>query len=64
MADHEDRHAGRLQRPENLPENLLELCVQALCRLVKEQNIGIQQQDFCQRRALLFAAGKVIRMAV
>ena len=53
-----------MQRPENLPENLLELRVQALCRFVKEQNIRVQEQDFCQRRALLFAAGKVIRMAV
>ena len=53
-----------MQRPENLPENLLELRVQALCRFVKEQNIRVQEQDFRQRRALLFAAGKVIRMAV
>ena len=64
MADHEDRHAGRLQRPQNLSENLLELRVQPLCRLVKEQNVRVQKQDFCQRRALLLAAGKVIRMAV
>ena len=64
MADHEDRHAGCLQRPEDLPENLFELRVQTFCRFVKEQNVRVQKQDFCQRRALLFTAGKVIRMAV
>ena len=64
MADHENRYAGRLQRPQNLPENLLELRVQTLCRLVKEQNVRVQKQDFCQRRALLFAAGKVVRVTV
>ena len=53
-----------MQRPQNLPENLLELRVQTLCRLIKEQNVRVQEQDFCQRRALLFTAGKVIRMAV
>ena len=46
------------------PKTCFELRVQALCRFVKKQNIRIQKQDFCQRRALLFAAGKVIRMAV
>ena len=64
VADHQNRHAGRLQRPQNLPENLLELRIQSLCRFVKEQNVRVQKQDFCQRRALLFAAGKIIRMAV
>ena len=53
-----------MQRPQNLPERLLELRVQALCRLVKEQNVGIQKQDFCQRRALLFTARKVVGVTV
>ena len=53
-----------MQRPQNLPENLFELRIQSLCRLIKEQNVRVQKQDFCQRRALLFTAGKVIRMAV
>ena len=53
-----------MQRPQNLPERLLELRVQPLCRLVKEQNIRIQKQDFCQRRALLFAARKVVGVTV
>ena len=64
MADHENCDTGRLQRPQNLPERLLELCIQAFRRLVKEQNIRIQKQNFCQCRALLFAAGKVVGMAV
>ena len=64
MADHQNCHTGCLQRPENLPENLLELRIQSLCRFVKEQNVRVQKQDFCQRCALLFTAGKVIRMAV
>ena len=53
-----------MERPQNLPENLFELRVQTLCRFVKEQDVRVQKQDFCQRRALLFTAGKVIRMAV
>ena len=64
MADHENCDAGRLQRPQNLPENLFELRVQPLCRLVKEQNVRVQKQDFCQRRALLFAARKVVGVTV
>ena len=64
MADHENCDTGRLKRPQNLPENLFELRVQTLCRFVKEQDVRIQKQDFCQRRTLLFAARKVIRMAV
>ena len=64
MADHENCDTGRLERPQNLPENLFELRVQTLCRFVKEQDVRVQKQDFCQRRALLFTAGKVIRMAV
>ena len=64
MADHENCDTGRLKRPQNLPENLFELRVQPLCRLVKEQDVRIQKQDFRQRRALLFAARKIIRMAV
>ena len=47
-----------------MPERLLELRVQTLCRLVKEQNVRIQEQDFCQRRALLFTAGEVIRVTI
>lgn len=46
MADHENCDTGRLERPQNLPENLFELRVQALCRFVKKQNIRIQKQDF------------------
>ena len=53
-----------MQRPQNLPENLLELRIQSLCRFVKEQNVRVQKQDFCQRRALLFAAGKIIGVTV
>ena len=53
-----------MQRPQNLPKDLFELRVQALCRLVEQKNIWIQKQNFCQRRALLFAAGKVVGMAV
>ena len=53
-----------MQRAENLTENLLELRVQALCWLVKEQNVRIQKQNFRQRRALLFAAREVVGMAV
>ena len=64
MADHQNRHAERLQRPENLPENLLELRVQPLCRFVKEQDVRVQKQDFCQRGALLFTAGKVVGVTV
>ena len=46
-----------MKRPQNLPENLLELRIQSLCRFVKEQNVRVQKQDFCQRCALLFTAG-------
>ena len=64
MAHHKDCHTGRLQRAQDLSEDLLELCIQALCRLVKQKNIRIQKQDFRQRRALLFAAREIVGMAV
>ena len=53
-----------MQRPENLPENLLELRIQSLCRFVKEQNVRVQKQDFRQRGTLLFAAGEVLRVTI
>ena len=46
------------------PKTCLNSASKSLCRLVEEQNVWVQKQDFRQRRALLFAAGKVIRMAV
>ena len=64
MAYHENRHTGRLQRTQDLPERLLELRVQPLRRFVEEQNVRVQKQDLCQRRTLLFAARKVVGMAV
>ena len=64
MADYQNRHARRLQRPQNLAERLLKLRVQPLRRLVKQENIGVQKQNLCQRCALLFAAREIIRMAV
>ena len=64
MADHQNCPTGRLQRPQNLPENLFELRVQPLCRLVKEQNVGMQQENFRQCCALLFAARKVVGVTV
>ena len=36
MADHQNRHTGRSQRPQNLPKRLLELRVKSLRRFVKE----------------------------
>ena len=36
MADHQNRHAGRSQRPQNLPKRLLELRIKSLRRFVKE----------------------------
>ena len=53
-----------MQRSQNLPERLLELRVQTLCRLVEEQNVGVQQKNFRQRGTLLFAAGKIIGVTV
>ena len=53
-----------MQRPQNLPERLLELRIQTLCRLVKEQNVGVQKHDLRQRRTLLFAAREIVGMAV
>ena len=64
MADHKNCRTGRLKRSQNLPENLFELRVQTFCRFVEEQNVGIQEQDLRQRRALLFAAGKVVGVTV
>ena len=49
---------------KNLPERLLELCVQAFCRLVEKQNIWVQEQNLCQRCALLLSAGEIIGMLV
>ena len=53
-----------MQRPEDLPENLFELRVQTFCRLIEKQDVWVQEQDFCQRRTLLFAARKVVRVTV
>ena len=53
-----------MQRTENLPEDLLELGVQALCRLIEKQDVWVQEQDFRQRRALLLTAGKIVGVAV
>ena len=53
-----------MERAENLSERLLELRVQTLCRLVEEQNVGVQQKNFRQRGTLLFAAGKVVGVTI
>ena len=64
MADHQNGHAGALQRLQDLPKGLLELRIQPLGRLVQQQDIRIPQQQLGQRGPLLLSAGKIIGVAV
>ena len=43
---------------------VLEGSVQALGGLVQQEDVRLQQQDFCQRRPLLLAPGQVVGMAI
>ena len=60
MADHQNRRAAVKQRAQNLRKGAAKGRVHTLGRLVQQQNVRVQQQNFRQRRALLFAARQVI----
>ena len=62
--DQQHRNAGARQLDELFADEFRRADVNAARRLVEEQNVGIQKQDLRQRRALLFAARKIIRMTV
>ena len=64
VAHHQNRHAAREERLHDGGKRLLELRVEPLCRLVHEQDVRLQQQHLRQCRALLLAAGEVIRVPV
>lgn len=64
VAHHQNRHAAREERLHDGSKGLLELRVEPLCRLVHEQDVRLQQQHLRQCRALLLAAGEVIRVPV
>ena len=49
---------------QQLSQLSLEGRVQSARRFVEEQDIGPREQNLCQRRALLLAAGKVVGVAV
>ena len=49
---------------QQLSQLRLEGRVQPPRWLVEEQDIGPREQNLCQRRALLLAAGKVVGVAV
>ena len=64
VADHEDGHAPRRQRPEDGCQFLLELRVQPLGGLVQQQYLRVKEQHLTQRRPLLLTAGQVVGMPV
>ena len=64
VTDHDNGDAPSQQIPQNCRQRLFKLGVQPFGRLVQQQDIGVQQQDFGQRRPLLFAARQVIRVPV
>ena len=64
VADHHHCRAGGGQRGKNSGKGLLEGGVQALGRLVQQQDIRLVQQHLTQGGPLLLAAGEVIGMTV
>ena len=61
---HEHDGLARALLVQRFQDDRLVQAVEIARRLVKEQNIRIQKQNFCQRRALLFAARKVVGVTV
>lgn len=64
VAHHQQRHALPKQRAENFRELLLKFRVEALGRLVQQQNFRLQKQHLGQRGPLLLAAGEIIGVAI
>ena len=64
VGDHQDRDALPLQVHEDLCEGLFKEAVNALGRLVQQQEPGVCQQDLGQSPPLLLSAGKVVGMPV
>ena len=64
MAHHQQRHALCQQRAENFRELLLKFRVEALGRLVQQENFRLQKQHLGQRGPLLLAAGEIIGVAI
>ena len=65
VADQDDGHA--LRRADSAaaqPARALKAASSPARRLVEEQDIGPREQNLCQRRALLLAAGKVVGVTV
>ena len=64
VAHHQQRHALPKQRAENFRELLLKFRVEALGRLVQQENFRLQKQHLGQRGPLLLAAGEIIGVAI
>ena len=64
VAHHQQGDALCQQGAENFCEQLLELRVKALGRLIQQQNFRLQKQHLGQRGPLLLAAGEVVGMAI
>ena len=64
MADHDDRHPPGQKLIQNLSQLVLKGGVQALRRLVQQQHVRFQKQNFSQSGALLLPPGQVIGVAV
>ena len=64
MRHHDDRDALPFQIGEDRSKRLLEEAVDALCRLVEQQELRLGEQHLGERRALLLAAGEIVGVAL
>lgn len=59
MGDNDQRFPLIPQSAEAFRQFLLDKCVQSLCRLIQQEDIGLSQQELCQRRLLLLPAAEI-----